>query len=212
MLQEEVEDLGQSALVPDLGKIHTAGRHLLALINDVLDLSKIEAGKMELFLEEFDVRKMIDEVASTARPLIDKNANRLEVRCATDVGEMRADLTKVRQMLLNLLSNASKFTSEGRIHLEVERDRNGDQALIFRVRDTGIGMTPEQQERVFEAFSQAEASTARRFGGTGLGLAISKRFCEMMGGGIELESEPGVGSTFTIRLPTTAVAAAEPQT
>jgi len=212
MLQEEVEDLGQSELVPDLGKIHTAGRHLLALINDVLDLSKIEAGKMELFLEDFDVRKMIDDVAATARPLIDKNANRLEVRCGPEVGDMRGDLTKVRQMLLNLLSNASKFTTEGRIGLEVERDRNGGGAMVFRVRDTGIGMTPEQQARVFEAFSQAEASTARRFGGTGLGLAISKRFCEMMGGGIELESEPGVGSTFTIRLPTTAAAVAEPQT
>ena len=211
MLQEEVEDLGQSALVPDLGKIHTAGRHLLALINDVLDLSKIEAGKMELFLEEFDVRKMIDDVAATARPLIDKNANRLEVRCGAEVGDMRGDLTKVRQMLLNLLSNASKFTTEGRIDLEVERDSNGDGAIIFRVRDTGIGMTPEQQARVFEAFSQAEASTARRFGGTGLGLAISKRFCEMMGGGIELESEAGVGSTFTIRLPANT-AVAEPQT
>jgi PAS domain S-box-containing protein len=212
MLQEEVEDLGQQELVPDLGKIHTAGRHLLALINDVLDLSKIEAGKMELFLEEFDVQAMVEEVASTVRPMTDKNANRLEVHCPPEVGEMRADLTKVRQMLLNLLSNASKFTSGGRIDLEVARERvDGDETLIFRVRDTGIGMTPEQQQRVFEAFSQAEASTARKFGGTGLGLAISKRFCEMMGGGIELESEPGKGSTFTIRLPTIAVAAAEPQ-
>jgi PAS domain S-box-containing protein len=213
MLQEEVEDLGQTALVPDLGKIHTAGRHLLALINDVLDLSKIEAGKMELFLEDFDVHAMVDEVATTVRPLIDKNSNRLEVHCPPEMGEMRGDLTKVRQMLLNLLSNASKFTSGGRIDLEVARQRDhGDEAVVFRVRDTGIGMTPEQQQRVFEAFSQAEASTSRKFGGTGLGLAISKRFCEMMGGGIELESEPGKGSTFTIRLPTVAIAAAEPHT
>jgi PAS domain S-box-containing protein len=213
MLQEEVEDLGQTALVPDLGKIHTAGRHLLALINDVLDLSKIEAGKMELFLEDFDVHAMVDEVATTVRPLIDKNSNRLEVHCPPEMGEMRGDLTKVRQMLLNLLSNASKFTSGGRIDLEVARERDhGDEAVVFRVRDTGIGMTPEQQQRVFEAFSQAEASTSRKFGGTGLGLAISKRFCEMMGGGIELESEPGKGSTFTIRLPTVAIAAAEPHT
>jgi signal transduction histidine kinase len=210
MLQEEVEDLGQTDLVPDLGKIHTAGRHLLALINDVLDLSKIEAGRMELFIEDFDVPAMVEEVATTARPLIEKNANRLEIHCPPDVGGMRADLTKVRQMLLNLLSNASKFTSDGRIDLEVARERNGgDDAMIFRVRDTGIGMTGEQQERVFEAFSQAEASTARRFGGTGLGLAISKRFCEMMGGGIALESEPGKGSTFTIRLPATVIATAE---
>jgi PAS domain S-box-containing protein len=213
MLQEEVEDLGQTALVPDLGKIHTAGRHLLALINDVLDLSKIEAGKMELFLEDFDVHAMVDEVATTVRPLIDKNANRLAVHCPPEVGEMRGDLTKVRQMLLNLLSNASKFTSGGRIDLEVARERDhGDEAVVFRVRDTGIGMTAEQQQRVFEAFSQAEASTSRKFGGTGLGLAISKRFCEMMGGGIELESEPGKGSTFTIRLPTVAIATAEPHT
>ena len=213
MLQEEVEDLGQTALVPDLGKIHTAGRHLLALINDVLDLSKIEAGKMELYIEEFDVSSMVEEVATTARPLIEKNANRLEVHCPADVGGMRGDLTKVRQMLLNLLSNASKFTSDGRIDLEVARERNGgDEALVFRVRDTGIGMTPEQQDRVFEAFSQAEASTSRKFGGTGLGLAISKRFCEMMGGGIALESEPGKGSTFTIRLPTVAAGASESHT
>ena len=212
MLQEEVEDLGQTTLVPDLGKIHTAGRHLLALINDVLDLSKIEAGKMELFLEEFDVRAMVDDVASTVKPMIDKNANRLLVHCPANLGEMRGDLTKVRQMLLNLLSNASKFTSSGRIDLDVAREKDGDdEELVFRVRDTGIGMTPEQQQRVFEAFSQAEASTSRKFGGTGLGLAISKRFCEMMGGGIALESEPGKGSTFTIRLPAAQVAAAEPQ-
>jgi len=213
MLQEEVADLGQTTLVPDLGKIHTAGRHLLALINDVLDLSKIEAGKMELLLEDFDVQAMVEEVATTVRPLIDKNSNRLEVHCPPEVGGMRGDLTKVRQMLLNLLSNASKFTSDGRIDLEVARERDhGEEEVVFRVRDTGIGMTPEQQQRVFEAFSQAEASTSRKFGGTGLGLAISKRFCEMMGGGIELESEPGKGSTFTIRLPTVAVAAAEPHT
>jgi signal transduction histidine kinase len=155
---------------------------------------------------------MVEDVASTVRPMTDKNANRLEVHCPPEVGEMRGDLTKVRQMLLNLLSNASKFTSSGRIDLEVARERNGgDETLVFRVRDTGIGMTGEQQQRVFEAFSQAEASTARKFGGTGLGLAISKRFCEMMGGGIALESEPGKGSTFTIRLPATAIAAAEPQ-
>jgi PAS domain S-box-containing protein len=212
MLQEEVEDLGQTALVPDLGKIHTAGRHLLALINDVLDLSKIEAGKMELFLEEFDVHAMVDDVATTVKPMIDKNANRLMVHCPPDLGDMRGDLTKVRQMLLNLLSNASKFTSEGQIDLYASREKDGEEEeLVFRVRDTGIGMTPEQQQRVFEAFSQAEASTSRKFGGTGLGLAISKRFCEMMGGGIALESEPGKGSTFTIRLPAAQVAAAEPQ-
>jgi signal transduction histidine kinase len=155
---------------------------------------------------------MVDDVASTVKPMIDKNANRLLVHCPANLGEMRGDLTKVRQMLLNLLSNASKFTSSGRIDLDVAREKDGDdEELVFRVRDTGIGMTPEQQQRVFEAFSQAEASTSRKFGGTGLGLAISKRFCEMMGGGIALESEPGKGSTFTIRLPAAQVAAAEPQ-
>jgi PAS domain S-box-containing protein len=203
MVQEEVEELGHTVLVSDLGKIHTAGRHLLALINDVLDLSKIEAGKMELHLEDFDVRTMIEDVVTTARPMIDKNANHLELRCASDIGSLVADPTKVRQMLLNLLSNASKFTTEGNIALDVARERvAGDgEEIVFRVRDTGIGMTREQQERVFEAFSQAEASTARRFGGTGLGLAISRRFCQMMGGDIELESEFGKGSTFTIRVP-----------
>jgi PAS domain S-box-containing protein len=207
MIQEEVDDLGLPVVTSDIAKIHTAGRHLLSLINDVLDLSKIEAGKMEIELEEFDVRVMIDDVVSTAQPLINKNANRLEVRCEDGVGHMVADSTKVRQMLLNLLSNASKFTSEGRITLEIAREsapRDGA-AMVFTVSDTGIGMTREQQERVFEAFSQADASTARRFGGTGLGLAISKRLCQMMGGDIELTSEPGAGSVFRIRLPVQSI-------
>jgi len=142
-------------------------------------------------------------VVTTAQPLIDRNANRLDLRCGDDLGRMVADPTKVRQMLLNLLSNASKFTSEGRITLEVDREANGSdgEAVVFCVSDTGIGMTGEQQQRVFEAFAQADASTARRFGGTGLGLAISKRLCQMMGGDIELTSEPGAGSAFRIRLP-----------
>jgi signal transduction histidine kinase len=146
---------------------------------------------------------MIDDVVTTAQPLIDRNANQLEVRCADGIGHMLADPTKVRQMLLNLLSNASKFTSGGRITLEVAREsalRDGA-AVVFTVSDTGIGMTREQQQRIFEAFSQGDASTARRFGGTGLGLAISKRLCQMMGGDIELTSEPGAGSVFRIRLP-----------
>ena len=203
MLQEEVEALGLPELTSDIGKVHTAGRHLLSLINDVLDLSKIEAGKMEIVSEEFDIRALIEDVVTTAQPLIDRNANRLDLRCADDLGRMVADPTKVRQMLLNLLSNASKFTSEGRITLEVDREANGSdgEAVVFCVSDTGIGMTGEQQQRVFEAFAQADASTARRFGGTGLGLAISKRLCQMMGGDIELTSEPGAGSAFRIRLP-----------
>ena len=208
MLQEEAEDIDHDDFIPDLQKIHSAGRHLLALINDVLDLSKIEAGKMELLLERFDVRKLIEDVATTIRPLVDKNANRLEVLCAGDLGAMQSDLTRVRQVLLNLLSNASKFTEHGTITLEVTRERDGDgrghDVMVFAVRDTGIGVTPEQMEKLFEAFSQAEASTSRKYGGTGLGLAISRRICQMMGGDISVDSEMGVGSTFTVRLPVEA--------
>jgi len=180
-----------------------AGSNLLTLINDILDLSKIEAGKMDLFLETFDVRTMVDEVMATARPLAQKNENRLELEAGA-VGTMHADLTKMRQMLLNLLSNACKFTSKGTVALAV--GRTGDD-IEFRVSDTGIGLTPEQQGRLFEAFAQAEASTSRRFGGTGLGLAITRKFCRLMGGDIRVESEAGRGSTFTIRLPATVRAA-----
>jgi len=205
MLQEEVEELGVSQLAPDLQKILAAGKHLLSLINDVLDLSKIEAGKMELYLESFDVRSMVDEVATTVGPLVSKNANRLEVRCGEGVGTMRADLTRTRQVLFNLLSNASKFTKDGLIRLQVDRAREW---IVFRVSDTGIGMTAEQQKKLFEAFTQAEVSTSRKYGGTGLGLAISRRFCQMMGGDIEVASEEGKGSVFTVRIPA-SVAEAE---
>ncbi|MFN3650895.1 MAG: response regulator [Armatimonadota bacterium] len=202
MLQEEAEDLGEEDLIPDLQKINSAGKHLLALINDILDLSKIEAGKMEVYLEEFEIAPLIEEVVSTVRPLVDKNANRLEVRCGEGLGTMRADLTKVRQALFNLLSNASKFTDQGTITLEVEREpvSSGDW-MRFRVSDTGIGMTPEQMAGLFQEFTQADASTTRKYGGTGLGLVISRRFCQMMGGDINVSSEFGRGSTFTIRLP-----------
>ncbi len=198
MLQEDAADRGESASVPDLQKIHSAGKHLLALINDVLDLSKIEAGKMQLYLETFEVAPVVEQVASTVRPLVEKNANRLVVHCAADLGTMHSDVTRIRQVLLNLLSNASKFTDHGNITLEVERD---GPEVMFRVRDTGIGMTAEQLGRLFETFSQAEASTAAKYGGTGLGLAISRRFCQLMGGDVDVASEVGVGSTFTVRLP-----------
>ncbi len=204
MLQELAEDVDQLDFVPDLQKIHSAGRHLLTLINDVLDLSKIEAGKMELVVERFDVDNLVDEVATTIRPLINKNANQLEVNCADNVGTMNSDLTRIRQILLNLLSNASKFTEHGTIKLGVHRDggaKTGAEDVVFSVTDSGIGMTEEQMAKLFEAFSQAEASTSRRYGGTGLGLAISRRFCQMMGGDISVESKPGSGSTFTVRLP-----------
>jgi hypothetical protein len=206
MLQEEVEELGQTALTPDLEKIHTAGRHLLALINDILDLSKIEAGKTELYLETFEVRQMLEDVASTVQPLVEKNGNRLRVETAGGLGAMRADLTKMRQVLLNLLSNACKFTEHGTVTLAAGREP-GDGApgdgdwMVFHVVDSGIGMTAAQMAKLFEAFSQAEASTTRRYGGTGLGLAISRRFCQMMGGDVTVSSQPGRGSTFTVRVP-----------
>ncbi len=206
MLAEDAQEEGQGQFLPDLKKIHSAGKHLLSLINDILDLSKIEAGKMELYLETFDVRDAVEGVATTVRPLIDKNSNRLELKLVGELGTMQSDVTRVRQVLLNLLSNASKFTENGTITLEARRDNHGGsgESLVFLVSDTGIGMTPEQLDRLFQAFAQAEVSTASKYGGTGLGLAISKRFSEMMGGGVTVESEPGKGSTFTVRLPATA--------
>ncbi len=202
MLQEEAAELGLMDFGPDLEKIHVAGRHLLALINDVLDLSKIEAGKMELYLENFDVVLLLEEVKSTIQPLVAKNENSLTVNCSPNLGSMYSDLTKVRQGIFNLLSNAAKFTNQGMITLDIFRQQeNGKDWITFTVADTGIGMSPEQVEKLFEPFSQADCSTSRRFGGTGLGLAITRSFCEMMGGSISLDSELNRGSTFTIRLP-----------
>ena len=204
MLEEEAEDLGQEDFIPDLKKIHSAGKHLLALINDILDLSKIEAGKMELFLETFDIREMIDEVVSTVQPLVESKSNRLEVNCPDDVGSMFADLTKIRQTLFNLLSNASKFTESGEIRVGVAREeRDGSSWLIFSVKDSGIGMTESQMARIFDSFSQADNSTTRNYGGTGLGLTITRRFCEMMGGSVHVESQEGVGSEFFVAIPAT---------
>ena len=198
MLQEEAEEDGLDNFTPDLQKIQNAGKHLLSLINDILDLSKIEAGKMELYLEEFDLYGMVSDVAATVETLVRKKSNTLEVLCSPEIGRMRGDLTKIRQSLLNLLSNAAKFTENGQITLDVRRD---GQFCVFEVRDTGIGMTTEQMAGLFEAFSQADASTTRKYGGTGLGLAITRRFCRMMGGDTTVQSEPGVGSVFTMRLP-----------
>jgi signal transduction histidine kinase/CheY-like chemotaxis protein len=203
MLRDDAQDLGQNDLLEPLERIHRAGKHLLELINEILDLSKIEAGKMDVFVEEFDVATMLAEVEAVARPLMAKNANTFEVRRAPDLGTMRSDQTKVRQNLFNLISNAAKFTKQGRITLDVRRSRGkgGGGWLEFRVSDTGIGMTPAQMARLFEAFGQAEASTARHYGGTGLGLAITRHFCRMLGGDVTAESEPGRGSTFTLTLP-----------
>ncbi len=202
MLQEEATDQGLPEFLPDLQKIHGAGKHLLSLINDILDLSKIEAGKMELYLETFSVPTLIEEVVGTIRPLIAANANTLHVTCAADLGAMRADVTKVRQSLFNLLSNAAKFTKEGDISLEVSREILDSREWIwFRVSDTGIGMSAEQMVKLFQAFTQADASTTRKFGGTGLGLALTRRFCQMMGGDVTVNSVPGESSAFTLKVP-----------
>ena len=202
MLEEDAEAAGQKSFVSDLQKIRSSGKHLLGLINDVLDLSKVEAGKMKLFLETFDVSQLVEEVTATAQPLVEKNGNRLEVHVASDVGQIREDVTKVRQVLLNLLSNAAKFTEKGTVRLQVTREADVTGSwVVFRVRDTGIGMTPEQTTKLFQAFTQADGSTMRKYGGTGLGLALSRKFCVMMGGDINVESTPGQGSTFTVRLP-----------
>jgi signal transduction histidine kinase/CheY-like chemotaxis protein len=202
MLQEEAREQSAEGFVPDLQRINAAGKHLLELINGVLDLSKIEAGKMDLYLETFGVEALVRDVAAVLEPLAQKNANRLEVQCAPGVGAMRADLTKLRQALFNLLSNACKFTERGVVSVAVMREGAADgDSIVFAVSDTGIGMTPEQMARLFEEFGQVDASTTRRYGGTGLGLALSRRLCRMMGGDVTVASEPGRGSTFTIRLP-----------
>ena len=202
MLQEEAQDAGNEQFVADLQKIHGAGKHLLALINDILDLSKIEAGKMELYLETFDLKTMLEDVVATTRLLVQKKSNTLVVNLAPGLGAMRADLTKVRQALFNLLSNASKFTERGTITLTAARETNSDREwVVLQVKDTGIGMTREQLGRMFQAFSQADPSTVRKYGGTGLGLAITRHFCRMMDGDVTVASEPGTGSTFTLRLP-----------
>ncbi len=206
MLIEELGEMRSEDVVSDLGKIHGAGRHLLALINDVLDISKIESGKMSVFIESFDVDTVVREVHNTTLPLIRQNDNRLEIEMAGDCGSMQSDLTKVRQTLFNLLSNAAKFTDRGLVRLRVRRISEHDRDWVeFDVIDTGIGMTPEQIAKLFKPFAQADSSTTRRYGGTGLGLAISRRFCRMLGGDITVTSEPGRGSTFTVRLPTVPV-------
>lgn len=216
ILAEEMEEAGEQEAIADLTKIRTAGKHLLALINDILDISKIEAGRMTLYLEPFDITLLISEVISTVKPLIEKNRNHLEINCDPSVGIMTGDLTKVRQILFNLLSNAAKFTGNGTIALTVTPHESGEwihnpptpdtpleqtPGIEFRVTDTGIGISPEQLENIFEAFNQADASTTRKYGGTGLGLAISQRFCKMMGGEIRIESEAEKGSIFILWLP-----------
>ncbi|MEG4247371.1 ATP-binding protein [Microcoleus sp. AT3-A2] len=221
MLQEDAQDSGSEDFLPDLEKIQTAGKHLLDMISDILDISKIEAGHVTLYLENFDVATMIEEVMTTAQPLVEKKGNSLALKTKGELGTMYADQPKVRQILLNLLSNAAKFTEKGVITIGVERmkieksrptkqNKNNDfqsgssytsQVLMFRVSDTGIGMTDEQLEQIFKPFTQADASTTRKYGGTGLGLTISQRLCQILGGEISVESEDGKGSTFIVSLP-----------
>ena len=212
MLMEEAEDLEQEDFIPDLKKINQAGNHLLSLINDVLDLAKIESGKMEAFAENFDVGALIDQISGTAQPLMAKNTNHLRIERSEHLGNAFQDVTKIRQSLLNMLSNAAKFTHEGTITLRAERENIvGVSWLIFAVHDTGIGIPADKLDHVFEEFSQADSSTTRDYGGTGLGLAISRRFCQMLGGDMAVTSKPGAGSTFTIRLPAELPGAMVPQ-
>jgi signal transduction histidine kinase/CheY-like chemotaxis protein len=201
ILQEDAADSSQEQLVPDLKKIEGAGRHLLGLINDILDLSKVEAGKMDVFIEDIDISALLDEVRSIIAPLVAKNGNKLELRLADHLGNMRTDRTKVKQCLLNVLSNASKFTQDGKLTVEVLRLGTDRPTIQITISDTGIGMSEEQLGRLFQAFSQADASTTKKFGGTGLGLAITKHFCRLLGGDITVASQVKVGSTFTITLP-----------
>ncbi len=202
MLAEEAEELRQEGFLPDLKKIQIAGKHLLDLINDVLDLSKIESGKMTVYCENIQIATMVRDMESTMQPAVQKNGNTLTIELPDDIGSMQSDLTKIRQTLFNLIGNAAKFTKAGQIRLVVGTHRKRRREFVtFAISDTGIGMKPDQLGRLFEPFTQADESTTRKYGGTGLGLAISRRFCRMLGGDIEAQSKPRKGSTFTVTLP-----------
>ena len=205
ILQEDAEDAGQDEMAPDLKKIESAGKHLLGLINDILDLSKIEAGRMEVFLEAVSLSALTEEVRTLTAPLAAANGNTVKTDIGPGLELIQTDVTKLKQSLLNLVGNACKFTKGGQVGLKVERQARDDGPwVVFTVSDTGIGMTPEQQAKLFQAFTQADSSTTRQFGGTGLGLAITKRLCHLLGGDVEVSSEPGVGSRFVISLPLTS--------
>ena len=202
MLQEEATDQGHRQYVQDLEKIALSGKHLLTVINDILDISKIEAGKMEVHPETFQVAHLLNDVRTIIAPLVEKNANVLQIECGRDVGEMYSDSIKIRQGLYNLLSNTCKFTSQGTIRLVIAREHVDSRKWIsFQVADTGIGMTKQQLNTIFEPFSQADLSTTRRYGGTGLGLAITRRISHLLGGDIHVTSEMGIGSTFAMTIP-----------
>jgi CheY-like chemotaxis protein/nitrogen-specific signal transduction histidine kinase len=204
LIEEECTDMGQDAIIPDLKKIQSSGKHLLTLINDVLDLSKIEAGKSELDIDVVNIASLVQDVTAVIQPLVEKNGNVLRLDCPDNIGSTETDLTKLRQVLLNLLSNASKFTSNGTVGLSASHEMIENVPwLVFRVSDTGIGMTSEQMAKLFQPFTQADVSTTRKYGGTGLGLAISRQFCQMLGGDITVESEAQLGTTFIVRLPLT---------
>ena len=199
MLQEDCHARNLGDFIPDLANIERAGKILLFLINDILDISKVEAGKMELCLETVDVAGLLEELMRTAAPLARKNRNEIRVVCQPDIGEIRTDATRLSQSLLNLIGNACKFTENGVI--TVEASSSARDGILVSVRDTGIGIASDQLEKLFQSFTQADASTTRRYGGTGLGLALSRKLCQMMGGDISVESEPGAGSTFTVHIP-----------
>jgi len=202
LLAEDAQDRGDKAALGDLEKISAAGKHLLGLINEILDLSKIEAGKMEVYLERLDLKKAIGDVKTIVDPMIAKNGNKLVIECSPDIGTLNTDLTKLKQCLINLLGNAAKFTKQGTVLLRLSRTSEDGRDLVrFDVTDSGIGMTPEQLGRLFQAFTQADSSTTRNFGGTGLGLTITRHFVIMLGGTIDVASAPGKGTTFSIVLP-----------
>jgi adenylate cyclase len=208
MLLEDATDRGDKASAGDLEKIQAAGKHLLGLINDILDLSKIEAGRMEIYLEQVSLARLVDEVKTIIEPMMTKNVNKLAIDCPPDIGALQTDLTKLKQSIINLLSNAAKFTKEGTVTLRLSRHQRDDIPWVkFEVIDSGIGMTEEQMGRLFQAFTQADSSTTRNFGGTGLGLTITRHFCVMLGGTIDVTSVPGQGSTFIIQLPDRATKA-----
>jgi signal transduction histidine kinase len=185
-----------------LQRIRTAGTHLLSLINDILDLSKIEAGKIEFYLEDFTIEDIIDDIAMTVQPVVEKNNNKFTIETDEELGMMHADVTRIRQIIVNLLSNAAKFTKDGTIILKTQRyDKGGKDWIRIAVSDTGIGMSEAQASKIFSEFTQADVSTTRKYGGTGLGLSISRHFCQLMGGSIRVTSKEGEGSTFTVNLP-----------
>jgi signal transduction histidine kinase len=201
MMVTNAARFGTEKAMEPLRRVHAAGNHLLGLINQVLDLSKIEAGKLELNPQTVELAPLIEEVVGTARQLAEQNKNRLQLDAQASLGSVTVDPMRLRQILLNLLSNACKFTKQGEVKLKARRLTNGGQWIALAVCDTGIGMTPEQQAKLFAEFTQADSLTARKFGGTGLGLAISRKLARMMGGDVTVASEPGKGSVFTVRLP-----------